>query len=220
MWVIIIRTCSMKSLNSSHFSLKFFFLLWLQHTDIQKLMSEIDVWGWRRPWDCHMQSWLGTGICFTALFTICIFLLVVPVSVTAIELFLDDSWMGQACQKLLFPIHGWELVCTCGLESNKLCKVLASGLWHLWGMSKDKLLRCIWCGDSGSSYLTNCWLQFSQSKWKSPASRWFSAEVVEGEIPVQLHLNIECTSVLVHFYWQLHPHQGLIFKWPLESICV
>lgn len=144
----------------------------------------------------------------------------VPVGVTAIELFLADSWMGQACQKILFPIHGWELVCACGLESNKLCKVLASGLWHSWGMSKDKLLGCIWCGGSGSCYLTNCWLQSPPSKWESPASRWFSVEVVEGEIPVQLHFIIECTSVLVHFYWQLHPCHDLIFKWPLESICV
>lgn len=57
------RTYSMKPLSSSHFSLRFYSLLWIQCTAIQKLMSEINV----RMEAAHshgivVQSWLGTSI--------------------------------------------------------------------------------------------------------------------------------------------------------------
>lgn len=105
--------------------------------------SEVDVWSrcvkteaacscmtatCMKPWDWHVQCSLGThiskivpNICSTVVFTICIWLLVAPAGVTAIELVLVGSWMGQAWQQMLFLVCGWELVCTCGLESNNLC---------------------------------------------------------------------------------------------------
>lgn len=111
------------------------------------------------PWDWHVQYWLGTSISRYLLHCVvhCLHLALGGPSWYD-SYWIGLSWMGQAWQQVLFPGGGWELVRTCGLEPNNLCKVLASGLWHVWCLSKDKLHGLIWCEGSGSSYLTDRWL--------------------------------------------------------------
>lgn len=173
-----------------------------------------------------MQCWLGTSISRCLLYCIVHHLhlpLGGPSWCDSYWLFPADSWMGHTCQKMLFLVRGWELVCTCGLESNKLCIILASGLWHLWGMSKDKLLGCIWCGGSGSSYLTNCWLQLPVSSIKVRIScqqmmlSWgcWVGNSAAASLEYWVYISIGSR------FWQLHPCCGCLnFKLHLKSICV